>query len=70
MQMAKLVGLTHLETSYFAGPQGTGAWPDRIAAMTSVRYVRISGARVGDEAIERLHRSRPEVYIYVDGRPR
>jgi internalin A len=66
----KLVGLTHLETLNIAGPQVTDAWLDRVAAMKSVRNVMISGARISDEAIKRLHRSLPEVHLYVDGRPR
>ncbi len=60
----------HFETLQIDGPQITGAWLDRMATMKPLRQLMIGGGRVSDEAIARLHRSLPEVQIYVNGRPR
>ncbi|MFI5455944.1 MAG: leucine-rich repeat domain-containing protein [Isosphaerales bacterium] len=68
--LANLARLTNLRILNIDGPQLTDAWLDRVAAMKSLREVQIWGAQVSDEAIARLHRSLPEVQIYVDGRPR
>jgi hypothetical protein len=66
--LAGLTGLTKLRKLDIEGPQVTDAWLDRIAAIKSLREVMIGGASVSDEAIARLHRSLPEVKIYVNGR--
>jgi hypothetical protein len=68
--LASLSGLTNLETLQIDGPQVADTWLDRMAAMKSLRDVMIGRAQVSDEAIARLHRSRPEVQIYVDGQPK
>jgi len=68
--LANLSGLKRLETLQIDGPQITDAWLDRMATMKSLRQVMIGGGRVSDEAIARLHRSLPEVQIYVNGRPK
>jgi hypothetical protein len=66
--LANLSGLKKLETLQIDGPQITDAWLDRMATMKSLRQVMIGRAHVSDEAIARLHRSLPEVQIYVNGR--
>ncbi|MGO9466808.1 MAG: leucine-rich repeat domain-containing protein [Isosphaeraceae bacterium] len=68
--LANLSGLRQLKTLQIDGPQLTDAWLDRMATMKSLRQVMIGGGRVSDEAIARLHRSLPEVQIYVNGRPK
>jgi hypothetical protein len=68
--LAHLSGLTKLETLQIDCPQVTDLWLDRMGAMKSLRHVMIGGAQVSDEAIARLHRSLPEVRIYVNGRLR
>jgi internalin A len=68
--LAKLVGLTNLRTLQINGSRISDAWLDRITAMRSLRQVIIDGAQISDEAIQRLHRSLPEVEIFVNGRRR
>jgi hypothetical protein len=65
-----LAGLKDLQILNIEGPQVTDDWLDRMAAMKSLRQVIIGGAQVSEEAIARLHRSLPEVQIYVNGRPK
>jgi hypothetical protein len=68
--LANFAGLANLEILQFDGPQVTDLWLDRVAAIKSLKEVQIGEVHVSDEAIARLHRSLPEVQIYVDGRRR
>jgi hypothetical protein len=68
--LASLVGLTNLRILNIYGPRLTDAWLDRMAAMKSLQELQVGGGQVSDEAIARLHRSLPQVRIYVDGRPK
>lgn len=68
--ISSLAGLTNLRTLNVVGSQVTDAWLDRMATMKSLRQVEIGVDRVTAEAIARLHRSLPQVQIYVNGLPK